>query len=500
MSDLRLDRHSVEAVAQAAADLRLAQQAAEALAREQALRLERQAAEALARPTPFARLTGQAIEVLTRPLPPRRLFAHHAEVLWREPAVADLLVWRHDWTATVRERYEWLTDIHVQRDGIERRIALRERPRRALTVGLTVGVAADALRLLQWLEQNHGRPVRVPLPHVKRWLTANAAYGTQTLAVDTPMEFARHLQRFTDERTWLPALAVAPDGRWQVVDCNWIGGAGLNLAEPLPRALPAGAWLWPLLDGVLRGQAALQQHAGRVLGATFDLDIELSRAAYAPPPAVHDGLPALLGARPGNDWGEAHAATVAPRLEVFDTGPAPLWSRRVDAAPGSTFARRLIAHGADAIEDARGLIDYCTGRQKPFWLDEQIRGLDIAQPAAAGADRLILRAPGLAQMNYAGATLWCRPPHGQGAGFALPVAGVHTDADAAAEADGAGVLRLAAPLPQAVGPDAALTRLRYARLHHDAVEIVWHTDGLAEINLTCAVLAEPPVVAQRAVW
>lgn len=117
MADTRADQQAVETLARAAPQRALLQQSAEVLAREQALRLYRQETETLAVPAPDMRLAHIAVEVMSLPHPPARFMAQAVEVVWREAATPDILVWRHNWVAEVRERLEFSTDVLTARDG-----------------------------------------------------------------------------------------------------------------------------------------------------------------------------------------------------------------------------------------------------------------------------------------------------------------------------------------------------------------------------------------------
>ena len=119
MTDTRLSHQAAEALAREQAR-RLSHQAAEVLAREPLLRLNHQALETVAVPLPDTVLAHQAAEVIARPVPGLNLYHQYAEVLWHERATPDLMPWRHNWAAEVRERLEWKTDVMRSRseDGV----------------------------------------------------------------------------------------------------------------------------------------------------------------------------------------------------------------------------------------------------------------------------------------------------------------------------------------------------------------------------------------------
>lgn len=116
MTATTLFQQAIELLAREKAH-RLSQQWVEVLAREPLVRLEAQALETLSLPVPDAQLLHHYTEVLAQPVVYTVVLHHYAEVLWREPATPDIFPWQHNWTAEVKERLEYRTDVLTNRSA-----------------------------------------------------------------------------------------------------------------------------------------------------------------------------------------------------------------------------------------------------------------------------------------------------------------------------------------------------------------------------------------------
>lgn len=381
---------------------------------------------------------------------------------------------------------------------LEQRVALRFRPRRTLTLNLTLPFDADGLGLVQWLAANQGRPAWIPLPHLCRTVVTAALKMDELLEIDlADQPFLAALQRQDSENNSLPfggyglnteygeLLVLDEINGWQRVQAHQDSGNTLRLDEPLARPVAAGTRVYPALLGTIRNAVNLEHAASRVIEMT--LDVEVAAPAYSylsdggwTPTTSYKGLPVLHCASAGNDWSDALAIGFDAGIQVLDADTAPVWSQRISDRNHETLARRLFVQGDAAIFDVRGLLDYCRGRLQPLWLDEQIGGIDLLQPALAGADRLIIKRANLPAWVHSGAVLWVRQA-GLDA-FALGMAGMASIDQASA------ALMLAEPLPYDLDASVRITRLLYVRLDHDAIDLIYHTPQLLEVNLRFIVI------------
>jgi hypothetical protein len=372
----------------------------------------------------------------------------------------------------------------------EQRHALRLRPRRTLTMRLTRGEGSDAVVLADWVARNQGRQALIPLPHLKRRAGASAK-GAATLTVTGVQgRFQRAMQPLEPGLTTFNSGVIQPSAGsviliadpvngHQVVYASVSGQDTLTITEPLARPVSAGSAVYPLVAGTLRQAARFDHLAGRVTDTV--LDIELAPCPFSRvedggwlPQETWDGLPVFSARLFGGTWddqGFEFSATV----EVLDNEAAVPWVARVSDNPGHTLRRRILVAEEAAIEHALGLVDYLRGRQQPVWLDDALSGMALAAPVAAGDIHIDMvrgtlpyfaRTPGVLSID----------------GHNLAYAGISTQS--------AGVARvhLAAPATASLPVDACVTRLLRARLDHDAVDLIWHTDGVLEINLIFRVI------------
>jgi len=177
--------------------------------------------------------------------------------------------------------------------AIEQRHALRFRPRRRLTIRLTLGTDADALGLFAWMAKNQGRETIVPLPHLARRVTADAARMATAISIDARDDvFVNALQPLEPDSTGFgyaaltvrqgEALIVDPVNGWQRVYATiGAGSDGLSLEEPLARPVSAGSRIYPAVAGVIRQAARIDHHAGRIVDAVLDIDVAAPAYDYA---------------------------------------------------------------------------------------------------------------------------------------------------------------------------------------------------------------------------
>ncbi len=367
----------------------------------------------------------------------------------------------------------------------EQRHALRARPRRIITVRLTRGQDADALMLADWVGNNQGRAALYPLWHLKR--RAGAASKNATV-IDVPRvdgRFANALQPLAAPAVTFQgtpsqfagygaALIADPVNGHQTVTAMVSGAGQLLLDEPLARPVSAGSAVYPLVSGVLRQAARFDHLAGRVTEAVLDIDLAPPAFSHArdggwTPPETWQGLPVFSARLFGGTWAE-QGFEFAATVEVLDNEAAAPWINRVSGNPGQTLRRRILVADDAAIMRTLGLVDYLRGRQQPLWVDEALAGIGIYTPVTAGDSHIDLRREYLPQFLRTPGVLRID-------GQCLPYAGV------ASESAGVARLQLSAPAPTDIPADACVTRMLRARLDHDAVDLIWHTDGMLEVNL-----------------
>lgn len=447
-------------------------------------------AETLAEPTPSLHAPALLVEVLRRDTAAAAMVAEAMEAFGETPwpeAPRGVFAFRHDWAEPLVERLQWATGVVRLASGNEARQGQRRVPRRLLTYHVGHGRASDAL-VADWLADHLGRLAWWPLPQHMARLTTAAHRGALALAV-TPVEAAGFTHASArpylehDGLHWPAdrrfALLMAPDG-WQALALTEVEPDRLWLTEPLARAVPAGATVAPLVEGVALEPAEFAQWVPGVNAGSVTAQV-----AFGPPPGDDlldapwlDGLPVW----PDGNWRDDPTHTADGVVTRQDLSPADPWVRRDDPWPTSTFQRRFLAAGREDIARWRARLYRAQGRLGACWLPDGLAPVLRVQ-AEAEVEAGYLRVDA-----EAGAAFWHRPAaalilHPDGTRQAVLTATFHSD-------DG-GVLVLCSGLEAPVPAGSRAIRLARCRLDHDAVDLYWHTPELVEIPLTLRRLPEP---------
>jgi hypothetical protein len=508
MTERVLTEALAEAAAKPAAMAQVVEQRAESISRAAFGALAATVlAETSAQPLPIPHLSTLWAETLAEPAPPLHAAALLVEVLRRDTAAAAMVAeameafgetpwpeaprgvfaFRHDWAEPLVERLQWATGVVRLASGNEARQGLRRVPRRSLTYHVGHGRASDAL-VADWLADHLGWLAWWPLPqHVVR-LTLAADTGARLLPV-TPVDeadfapAAAKLRLEEDGLHWPAdrrlALLMAADC-WQVLQLADVEPERLWLTEPLARAVPAGATVLPLVEGVAVEPAEFAQWV-----PGLDAGSVTAQVAFEPLPIDGllddpwlDGLPVW----PDGNWRDDPTHTADGVVTRQDLSPADPWVRRDDPWPTSTFQRRFLAAGREDIARWRARLYRAQGRLGACWLPDGLAPvLRVQVEAEAEAGYLRVDAE-------ASAAFWHRPAaalilHPDGQRQHVLTGAFHLD--------GAGVLVLRSGLDAPVPVGSRVVRLARCRLDHDAVDLYWHSPTLVEIPLTLRRLPEP---------
>lgn len=462
-------------------------------------------AETSARPLPAAHLSTLWVEALAEHAPPLHAPAFWVEVLRRDTAAAAMVAeameafgetpwpeaprgvfaFRHDWAEPLVERLQWATGVVRLASGNEARQGLRRVPRRSLTYHVGHARASDAL-VTDWLADHLGRLAWWPLPQHAVRLGAAAETGAFALDILAPAGhgFAPASYRLEEgglqrEDAPLRAIVFTQTG-WQVLQLADVEPERLWLTEPLARAVPAGATVLPLVEGLAVEPAEFAQWV-----PGLDAGSVTAQVAFEPLPDEGrlddlwlDGLPVW----PDGNWRDDPTHTADGVVTRQDLSPADAWVRRDDPSPTSTFQRRFLAAGREDIARWRARLYHAQGRLRACWLPDGLAPvLRVTHEAEVEAGYLRVDAE-------ASAAFWHRPAaalilHPDGQRQHVLTGAFHLD--------GAGVLVLRSGLDAPVPVGSRVLRLARCRLDHDAVDLYWHTPELVEIPLTLRRLPEP---------
>ncbi|MFN3297693.1 hypothetical protein [Caldimonas sp.] len=448
-------------------------------------------AESLAGPWPPIEAPAILVEVLRRDTASSAIVATGMDAFGDAPwpdAPRGVFAFGHDWAEPLVERLQWQTSVTRTASGNEARQGLRRVPRRWLTYAVGHGRATDAL-VADWLADHLGQRALWPLPQHAAHITEAVEAGAMALAVtpvksdtfgplaaDVRLDFDG-LQGWDGDERWI--LIRAADG-WQTARLSHVEPIQLWLADPLSRAVPAGATVMPLAWGMASEAADFAQWMPGVVGGRVTASL-----APAPLPDMDllgdpllDGLPVW----PDGNWRDDPSVTVQAVLTRQDLSPADPWTRRDDPWPTTTFQRRYLASSPEDIERWRARLERVQGRLGAFWLPDGLAPV-LWVSADADPEDGFLRVTGEDSSAF-----WQRPAaclilHPDGSRQHALTATCHRDQHL--------VLVLRSGLEAPVPAGSRVARLARCRLDHDAVELYWHSPELVEIPLTARQLPEP---------
>lgn len=404
---------------------------------------------------------------------------------WPE-AQRGVFAFRHDWAEPLIERLQWATGVARLASGNEARQGLRRVPRRFLTYHVGHAHASDAL-VADWLADHLDRLAWWPLPQHAARLTSAAPRGALALAV-TPVDAAGFTHAsarpcLQDDGLHWPAdqrfaLLMAPDG-WQALALTEVEPDRLWLTQPLVRAVPAGATILPLVEGLAVESAEFAQWVPGVNAGSVTAQV-----AFEPPP--DDGRLDDPGSTACPSGPMATGATTPP-IRRMARSRGRIFRAPTRGCAVTTRGRRAPSSAATSPRGARtspagARLARAQGRLGACWLPDGLA------PVLRVQDEAEVEAGYLRVDAEAGAAFWHRP---------VAALILHPDGQrqhvltGAFHRDDAGVLVLRSGLDAPVPVGSRVVRLARCRLDHDTVDLYWHTPDLVEIPLTLRRLPEP---------
>jgi len=265
----------------------------------------------------------------------------------------------------IQEQFDWMTDILVNYDGTEQRIALRPRPRRRFIVSLTLLDDKDRKALYDKLYRTIPLSIIVPAYQYQSQLKVDTVIGDNKIYCN-PVR--------ADLRTGESVILVTADGQFfyyrieAVNDDHVVIGTAFSQVIKRRTTRVVGGFTGRLPDN---SALSMQSRAG-TSQLTINMIDNRDQIAYQDYPTTIT-LP-LMGSYPmllrnplaDNDAPEAFAAG----LEVIDNDvgrPAQYtsWDQRYVGGERSYLINWLF--DKDEMRFWRVFLDYCRGRQRQFY-------------------------------------------------------------------------------------------------------------------------------------
>lgn len=390
-----------------------------------------------------------------------------------------VLAFSPDWSERVTERLEWLTDVLPARDGGEQRVRLRPQPRRSLEFEVIFG--GDQARVLaeNLLHTMQDRQLLVPDWLAQAWLTQPAAAGATVLHVDDASGLA----------AGMGALMVGALGELssEAVTVASTAPGEVHLGAGLAAAWPVGARVAPALACTLQGAVTLRYLADDVARAALELRCN-EPAAITPAVEGADylGLPVLLAQ---TNWSERPEAEYDRLVDELDNQVGRPRVEDRNGLAGMQRNHRWLLGDRAAIGTFKRWLAARAGCLMPFWHPSNQADVRVVAAIGAADVTITVQRAGWADLWAAGAAA----RQGRRDLMFVSTAGARwyrrITAAAAAGAT-TETLTISAPLGTAlaVGDVALVSVLRLVRLASDAVELTYHSDGVAEAALGLATL------------
>ncbi len=394
------------------------------------------------------------------------------------PAVAvtgrRIVVWSFgpNWAEPVRERLGWATDVLLHDDGTEQRVRLRAHARRSIAYS-ALASASDAQRMDALLFGWGGRTYLLPV-----WWEADVLIATLAAGATSATVTDAALKDYAADG--FAVLIRGADA--EAVQIASVAGNVLTFALPTQRTWPAGSRLCPGVLARIDGLARLARPTDGIVGAqlAFAEDESRARDRTAAEIGPSFGAYSVLDLRPDRaqdideEWGRT--------LDVLDSIAGMV---AVEDRTGAAVIRRRLLwtlRGRAAIDQIKRWAAARAGRCNPVWLPSWADDLRLVQTVGSSDTSLrvanTLSARTLGAVHPLRAAL--RLELANGAVYHRLVTGL-SEFDAGTE-----VIAIDSALGVIVQTSDVrrLMWMSLARLDADALELVYATDDLVQLEAT----------------
>lgn len=369
---------------------------------------------------------------------------------------------RPNWHRPLVERLEWLTDVEESKNGTEVRDALRQYPRRSIEFDILLQKHALArLDALLWYAQ--AKQFVVPIWMDAQALAAPVAQGAEMVAAATVgMDFE------------VGGLAVLwlNDGEYEALQVESVSESALSFAVPTSRAWPAGTMCYPARLGRLPENFGVSRASAAVGAAAVRFEFDSVANAAQPGAIMYRGAEVHLR-RP--NWIQNMGTGYSRKLQKLDYQTGPVFVDDLSGMPTTMRTHQYLLRDRAEIASFRGWLYARRGRWSGFWQPQWLA--DLAQTGPISAAAVTLRVKRLDIATRYGANDGRRDiairRRSTGQWVFRRVDSVTIDG-----ADELLTLNASLGFAAATG-DLFITWMAMSRLDADAVEIAWHSAGVA---------------------
>lgn len=274
-----------------------------------------------------------------------------------------------DWSDGSIETLSWLTSVTESPQAVEQRMGLRLSPRQMFEhTYVTFNRRRTHFDMLNMAAA--GSPFYLPIWHDKAVLTALAAVGATTLALDT---------QYTEFQNCTVAALVRNEFDYELVEISGFSDSSIDLAVGVSREWPAGTKIYPCKKVRVESQASGERHADRAFRARMRFQSLEKNDSNA------EGLfgeylgNLVLIEEPNENGGVSYEYNRKEYILDTNVGLQQL----SDVAPFIHQNHAWFAKGRERAWRLRGLLYALQGMRRPIWIPSFFADFELAATAAA---------------------------------------------------------------------------------------------------------------------
>lgn len=374
---------------------------------------------------------------------------------------APVFPFRPNWRRPLVERLEWLTDVLTARSGAEDRTAMRLHPRRSMEFEALVHTSAlQRLDALLWAYG--GGQYVLPIWTDPQQLASTLSSGASSIPCDTAgYDFAAGAY----------AVLWRNDAQYEAVEIDTVGASSLTLVGATAQTWPAGTRLLPGRLARLPDDVRAPRASAAVAQPMFTFELDNTGIASAPDATLYRSAEVSLR-RP--NWESGVPVRYRRTFDRVDYGLGAIFVDDLTGLAYTVRTHRHLLNGRDDIAAFRGWLHARRGRAVAYWQPQWQADFTLAGGVTSAGTTITVEALGAAAYDSDAGR--------QDVALRNRTTGQWTFRRVTGVTPGAGTETL--QLDGAVGFTAAAgdvfaTWLCLSRLEADAIELAWHSAGVA---------------------
>lgn len=323
---------------------------------------------------------------------------HTSTARSRESIVKNYPVWPFEpnWSSTLTEVLEWLTDVMTSPTGSEQRRSLRYFPRR--TFEFTLAAGRDERTLLDNLLVTYGaQRWYLPLWHDVNFLDVR-------LSVNGKIVICSTADTSEIEPGSIAVLIGDSPYDTELVEIEGVTSNGMTLVEGVQRAWPANTRIFPVRVARLTDQPQLAKRSDQVV--TSEVRFQVVEATKDAGPEIVTDIYSnfFVLPEPPDDRQPLDHGIERMLAELDNQTSIPIW-RDTAARPFTYEQYAWVLQGRAELRSFEDMLRSLRGRSQPIWVPTFMEDFVLISPIADGATTLTTARAGF---TLAGGPRWDR--------------------------------------------------------------------------------------------